>query len=180
MGKVHESIDDALRGWIERQHLFFVGTAATSTDATVNISPKGTAGTLAVLDGRRVAYLDLTGSGIETVAHLRENGRITLMWCAVEGPPRIVRVHGTGEVVTPDDARWAELVEHFDERPGQRAIIVVTARRVSDSCGYSVPLMDFRAERTRLDEWAAKRSEDELAQYRATKNATSIDGLPGL
>ncbi len=167
MGKVHEHIDDALRSWIERQHLFFVGTAATSTDATVNISPKGTAGTLAVLDGQRVA-------------HLRENGRITLMWCAFEGPPRIVRVHGTGEVVTPDDARWAELIEHFGERPGQRAIILVTARRVSDSCGYSVPLMDFRDERTRLDEWAAKRSEDDLAQYRATKNATSIDGLPGL
>lgn len=181
MGKVHDGIDAALAEWIGRQHVFFVASAASDTDGTVNVSPKGTAGTLVVLDEHRVAYLDLTGSGIETVAHLRDNGRITLMWCAFEGPPRIVRVHGRGEVVTPDDARWDDLLAAFGgPRPGQRSIIVVEAQRVSDSCGYSVPLMDFTAERTRLDEWAAARSDDELDAYRARKNARSIDGLPGL
>lgn len=181
MGKVHDGIDGPLAEWIARQHVFFVATATSATDGTVNVSPKGTAGTLVVLDEQRVAYLDLTGSGIETVAHLRENGRITLMWCAFEGPPRIVRVHGRGEVVTPGDDGWDALLHHFGgPRPGQRSIVVVTARRVSDSCGYSVPLMDFTAERTRLDEWAAARTEEDLDEYRARKNARSIDGLPGL
>jgi predicted pyridoxine 5'-phosphate oxidase superfamily flavin-nucleotide-binding protein len=181
MGKVHDGIDGPLADWIARQHMFFVATATSDTDGTVNVSPKGTAGTLVVLDEHRVAYLDLTGSGIETVAHLRENGRITLMWCAFEGPPRIVRVHGRGEVVTTADDSWDALLDRFGgPRPGQRSIIVVTARRVSDSCGYSVPLMDFSSERTRLDEWAAARTEDDLDAYRARKNARSIDGLPGL
>lgn len=181
MSKVHDGIDAALADWIARQHVFFVATAGSGDDTTVNLSPKGTAGTLAVLDDRRVAYLDLTGSGIETVAHLRENGRITLMWCAFDGPPRIVRVHGTGEVVLAGDERWDELVDALGgPRPGQRAVILVTARRVSDSCGYSVPLMEFRQDRTRLDEWAAARTEEELEEYRARKNARSIDGLPGL
>lgn len=181
MSKVHDGIDGPLADWIARQHVFFVATAASAPDGTVNLSPKGTAGTLVVLDERRVAYLDLTGSGIETVAHLRDNGRITVMWCAFEGPPRIVRVHGRGEVVTPGDRRWDELLAVFGgPRAGQRSIVVVTAQRVSDSCGYSVPLMEFAAERTRLDEWAAARSEDELDEYRARKNSRSIDGLPGL
>ncbi len=180
MGKVHDVIDRPLQDWIERQHVFFVATAASATDATVNVSPKGTAGTFAVLDGRRCAYLDLTGSGIETVAHLRDNGRITLMWCAFDGPPRIVRVHGRGEVVTIDDPRWEELGTHFAAHRGQRTIVVVTADRISDSCGYSVPLMEFTAERTRLTDWAESRSDEELVTYRATKNALSIDGLPGL
>ena len=180
MGKVHDGIDEPLAEWIGRQHVWFVATAASGSDGTVNVSPKGGDGTLAVLDERTVAYLDLTGSGIETVAHLRDNGRITLMWCAFEGPPRIVRVHGTGTVVTPDDPRWPELLDRFDARPGARAIIVVAAARVSDSCGYAVPLMEFGAERTRLDQWAADRSEEQLAEYRATKNARSIDGLPGI
>ncbi len=181
MGKVHDGIDEALRRWIDRQHVVFVATAASDVDQTINLSPKGTAGTVVVLDEQRVAYLDLTGSGVETIAHLRDNGRITLMWCAFDGPPRIVRVHGRGEVVLPDDDRWDELLESFGgPRPGQRSIIVVHAQRVSDSCGYSVPLMDFRQDRTRLDEWAEARTEDELDEYRARKNARSIDGLPGL
>ena len=180
MGKVHEQIDDPLRGWIEAQHVFFVATAAASVEGTVNLSPKGMTGTLAVLGPTSVAYLDLTGSGIETVAHLRENGRITLMWCAFDGPPRIVRVHGTGSVVVPGDERWDELAAHFGSHRGQRAVIVVDAERVSDSCGYSVPLMEFTEDRTRLEKWADKRSDDEMAAYRAERNATSIDGLPGL
>ena len=177
---MHDGLDDALVEWIGRQHLFFGATAASAVDGTVNLSPKGTDGTLVVIDRNRLAYLDLTGSGIETVAHVRDNARITLMWCAFEGPPRIVRVHGAGRVVTPGDEDWDQMVGLFESRPGQRAVIEITARRVSDSCGYSVPKMDFVADRTRLDEWAAARSEAELADYRAAKNSTSIDGLPGL
>ena len=180
MGKVHDGIDEALADWIGRQHVFFVATASSGAAGTVNVSPKGTDGTLAVLDAKRCAYLDLTGSGIETVAHLRDNGRITLMWCAFEGPPRIVRVHGTGRVVTPADDSWDELSGMFPPHRGARAIIEVTARRVSDSCGYSVPYMDFSAERTRLEDWVEARSDDDLVQYRERKNARSIDGLPGL
>jgi len=180
MGKVHETIDEALRGWIERQPMFFVGTAALEADATVNISPKGTTGTFCVLDERRCAYLDLTGSGIETVAHLRQNGRITLMWCAFEGPPRIVRVHGRGRVVTPGDDDWSELAGRFAAQRGARAVIEVTAERISDSCGYSVPRMEYLEDRDTLTNWAANRSTEELVEYRATKNARSIDGLPGL
>lgn len=179
MGKVHDRIEEALSEWIGAQHVFFVGTAA-AIDGTVNVSPKGMAGTLAVLDERSVAYLDLTGSGIETVAHLRQNGRITLMWCAFEGPARIVRIHGRGRVVTPSDSEWGELRSRFVEHRGARAIVVVEADRVSDSCGYSVPLMTFVGERTRLTEWTENRSDDALARYRAEKNSTSIDGLPGL
>ena len=180
MGKVYGGLGERLVEWIDRQHMFFVATAASAADGTVNLSPKGTDGTLVVLDQNRLAYLDLTGSGIETVAHVRENGRITLMWCAFEGPPRIVRVHGTGRVVTPGDMDWEQMVGLFELRPGQRAVVEITARRISDSCGYAVPRLDFVAERTRLDEWAAARSDEQLAEYRSANNATSIDGLPGL
>ncbi len=180
MGKVYDRIDEPLRAWIERQHVMFVGTAATALDATVNVSPKGTPGTFAVLDDRRCAYLDLTGSGAETIAHLRDNGRITLMWTAFEGPARIVRVHGRGRVVLPGDADWTALLAHFDEQRGQRAVIEVTAERISDSCGYSVPLMEFTGDRDRLAKWSAARSDDDLAEYRVKKNTTSIDGLPAL
>ncbi|MFI5043674.1 MAG: pyridoxamine 5'-phosphate oxidase family protein [Acidimicrobiales bacterium] len=180
MGKVHDSIDDALRSWIERQHMFFVATAALAADATVNVSPKGTDGTLAVLDDHRVAYLDLTGSGIETVAHLRENGRITLMWCAFDGPPRIVRIQGRGHVVGPDDDEWAVMLGHLRPHRGARAIVVVTAIRIFDSCGYSVPRMEFVEQRPTLDDWTERKSDDELDDYRRARNATSLDGLPGL
>lgn len=177
MGTVHDQIDDALAGWIARQHLFFVATAPSGSDGHVNVSPKGMADTFALLGPRSCAYLDLTGSGAETVAHLRQNGRITLMWCGFEGPPRIVRVHGAGRVVLPGDDGWDDLAGRFGEHRGSRAVIVVDADRISDSCGYSVPLMEFVDERTRLDDWAANRSEQELVEYRARKNATSIDGL---
>lgn len=180
MGTVHERIDEALADWIARQHVMFVATAPSDPDATVNLSPKGTAGTVAVLDERTVAYLDLTGSGIETVAHLRDNGRITLMWCAFEGPPRIVRVHGRGRVVAAGDDGFEGLAARFVEHRGARAVVVVEAGRISDSCGYSVPLLDFVAERDVLDRWTGRRSDAELDEYRATRNATSIDGLPGL
>lgn len=180
MGAVHEEIDPTLATWIAAQHVMFVATAPSDPDATVNLSPKGTAGTVAVLDGHTVAYLDLTGSGIETVAHLRDNGRITLMWCSFEGPPRIVRVHGRGRVVSDDDPTYAALAARFVDHRGARAIIVVEAQRISDSCGYSVPKLDFVGERDVLDRWTDRRSDDELSAYRSTRNAESIDGLPGL
>ena len=177
MATVHERITPPVREWIERQHLFFVATAPLTGDGHVNVSPKGL-DTLRVLDDRRVAYLDLTGSGVETVAHLRENGRITLMFCAFAGPPRIVRLQGAGRVVTESDADWACLAGRFAPHRGQRAFIVVDCDRVSDSCGYSVPLFEYVGQRSKLTEWADHRTDEELVEYRATKNARSIDGLP--
>jgi hypothetical protein len=176
MSAVHPAITPAIAEWIGRQQMFTVATAPLAADGRVNVSPKGL-DTLRVLDSSTVAYLDLTGSGAETIAHVRENGRITLMWTAFDGPPRIVRIHGRGEVLELDDPRIAD---RFEPLPGARAVILVHAERISDSCGYSVPLYSFEAHRSRLLEWAAAKSDDELVAYRAAKNATSIDGLPGL
>ena len=178
--KLHESIDGRLRAFIERQHLFFVATAPLSGDGHVNLSPKGLDGTFAVLDEHSVAYLDLTGSGSETVAHLRENGRITVMFCAFEGAPNIVRLHGTGRYVALQDAEFASYRGLFADHPGARGIVVVDVQRVSDSCGYAVPLMTHDGDRDLLTRWADNRGDDGLTAYRATKNATSIDGLPAL
>jgi hypothetical protein len=182
MGKVYERIDGRLRAFIEEQPLFFTGTAPSGSGGHVNISPKGLAGTFAILDERTVAYLDYTGSGVETIAHLRDNGRIVLMFCAFTGPPNIVRLHGTGEPVPPDDPRFGALVASFGdpERLGLRAVIVVDVQRISDSCGYGVPLMEFRDDRPTLRQWAESRGPEKLVAYRAEKNATSLDGLPGL
>ncbi|MEI7592486.1 MAG: pyridoxamine 5'-phosphate oxidase family protein [Actinomycetes bacterium] len=176
MGSVYDEISPSLADWIRRQKMFFVATAASGDEGTVNVSPKGY-DTLRVLDGSTLAYLDLTGSGVETIAHLRENGRITLMWCAYEGPARIVRIHGSGEVLSTDDERIAD---RFEFERGARAVILVHADRVSDSCGYAVPLMEYSGERPRLHEWAASKTDDELIEYRRQKNAASIDGLPAL
>jgi hypothetical protein len=178
MSKEFEQIDEKLAAWIAAQPIFFVATAPRSDEGFVNCSPKGGLGTLAVLDPLTVAYLDLTGSGAETAAHLRENGRIVIMWCAFAGPPRIVRVHGHGRVVLPGDAEFDGTIGRFTAHPGVRAIIVVTAKRLSDSCGYAVPLMAHEADRRILDDWAAKKGPDGLAGYRAEKNSQSLDGLP--
>ncbi len=180
MGKVLDHIDASLADWLVAQPVFFVATAATSVDQTVNCSPKGTSGTFAVVDEHTVAYLDLTGSGIETVAHLRENGRIVVMLCAFEGRPRIVRLHGTGRAVLPGDPAFDALLPRFTEHPGVRSIIVVEVARVSDSCGYAVPRMAYESDRDVLDLANAKQGEQKLAEYRADRNAVSIDGLPGL
>ncbi|MCQ4081214.1 pyridoxamine 5'-phosphate oxidase family protein [Streptomyces sp. RB6PN25] len=184
MGKLYERIDGRLRSFIERQPVFFVGTAPLDGDGHVNLSPKGRAGTLTVLDERRLAYLDFGGSHAETIAHLRENGRITLMWCAFDGPPTVVRVHGRGEPVFRDDPRFAELLPHFGEAdaPGVRVIVLVAAERVSDSCGFAVPFMDYRGERPLHAEYFGRKTDEEFAAYCAAKehNGTSIDGLPGL
>lgn len=180
MGNVLPEIDEALARWLEAQPVFFVATAPLAADGLVNCSPKGSAGTFVVLGPRRVAYLDLTGSGIETVAHLRDNGRIVLMFCAFAGRPTVVRLHGTGSVLTEADGGFAALLPRFSEHPGVRAIVVVDLVRISDSCGYAVPQLDYRAERDILDRSAVTKGPDRLAAYRAQRNARSLDGLPGL
>lgn len=182
MGKVHEHIGDRMRTWLLAQHVFFVATAPSGPGGRVNVSPKGIGGTFAVLDERTVAYVDLTASGSETIAHLRENGRITLMFCAFDGPPDIVRLHGRGRFVTLYDEGFDELLAHFDggvdESRGARAVVVVDVERVSDSCGYGVPFMDYRGERDLLPAFMARKGAQGRADYRRLKNRTSIDGLP--
>ncbi len=178
MATAFDSITDAMRSFIERQHVFFVATAP-SQDGRINLSPKGY-DSLRVLDDHTVAYLDLTGSGAETIAHLRDNGRITFMFCAFEGKPNIVRFYGTGTAHRPGDARFEALRALFDELPGIRAIVTATIDRTQSSCGFAVPFLDYVGERETLQDWAAKRSDDELDEYRATKNVASIDGLPAL
>ena len=180
MGKVFELIDESLAAWLVAQPVFFVASAPLAGDGLVNCSPKGLVGSFVVLDGTTVAYLDLTGSGIETVAHLRENGRLVLMFCAFDGRPRIVRLHGTGRVVQPGDDGFDKLLGLFPAHPGVRSVIVADLRRISDSCGYAVPRMDYVDDRDVLDLDAAKKGPEKLAAYRVAKNSVSLDGLPGL
>ena len=178
MAKVHERIDGRLRDFIEAQPMFFVATAPSGAGGHVNLSPKGVAGTFVVLDEHRVAYLDLTASGAETIAHLRDNGRITLMFCAFQGPPNIVRLYGRGRFVTLYDEGFDELAALFGETRGARAVIVVDVDRVSDSCGYGVPLMTLEGERDLLPPHMDRKGTQGQADYRRLKNRTSIDGLP--
>jgi predicted pyridoxine 5'-phosphate oxidase superfamily flavin-nucleotide-binding protein len=189
VGREYEGIDDRWREWIARQPLFFVGTAPLADDGHVNVSPKGPGGTLRVLDERTIAYLDVTGSGAETIAHLRENGRIVVMLCAFEGPPRILRLHGRGEVVPAGDPRFDELLERldFDELgppEARRAVVLVHVTRMADSCGYGVPLMSYEGERPHHDAWAQKKlragGSDAIVDYRREKNSQSLDGLPAV
>jgi Pyridoxamine 5'-phosphate oxidase len=187
MANVFDGIHDALREWIAKQHMFFVATAPLAAEGHVNVSPKGPIGTLSVLDEHHVAYLDVIGSGAETIAHVRENGRIVIMLCAFDGPPRILRLHGRGEIVLAGDAGFAPLFERasFTERLGpgesQRAIVHVEVERVADSCGYGVPLMSFEGVRPHMEQWAAKKlrlgGTEALRDYQREKNALSIDGL---
>jgi hypothetical protein len=176
MGKVLEQIDPDLAQWIGQQKMFFVATAPLSPDGHVNTSPKG-GEALRILGPREVVYQDYTGSGAETAAHVRENGRIVIMFCAFDGPPKIVRFHGMGTVITPGMARYAEMAALFPANAGTRAFIHVTVSRVSSSCGYSVPFFDFRGPRDTLDRWAENQGPEKLNVYRATKNVKSIDGL---
>ena len=178
MGKAYEEIDEPMAAFLRQQHVFFVATAPVAPEGHVNVSPKGQA-TFAILDPKTVAYLDLTGSGIETVSHLKENGRIVLMFCAFEGPPKIVRLHGLGEVIEPVDAEYAALRARFGDHFGVRSIVRVHLKRVADSCGYAVPLYEYRGDREQLSKWAEKKGA-EIDEYRAKNNARSIDGLPGL
>lgn len=184
MGKTYEGITPRLRTFIEEQKVFFVASAPLDGDGHVNLSPKGRDGTLVVLGEHTLAYLDFGGSHAETVAHLRENRRITLMWCAFTGPPKVLRVHGRGTPIFRDDPRWAEMITHFAgvDGPGARAIIVIDAVKVSDSCGFAVPFMDYREERTQHAQHFGRKTDEEFATYCASKpyNVASIDGLPGI
>ncbi len=179
MSKVYESITPELVNWIEQQHLYFVATAPLSGDGLVNCSPKGM-DSFRVLGPNQVAYLDLTGSGAETIAHLRENGRIVIMFCALSGLPQIVRLHGTGTVVTRQSPGYTDLAAQLPTHPGARGIILVDVQRISDSCGYGVPLYDYAGERDALNRWTDKRGPDGLVEYRQQHNRQSLDGLPGL
>jgi hypothetical protein len=179
MGKVYDRIDDKLAGFIGRQHMVFVGTSPDAPDGHLNVSPKGL-DTFRILGPNSVAYLDLTGSGIETVAHLRENGRITIMFCAFEGRPLVVRLYGRGQVIEPGDPDWDGLIAGFPNYPGVRSVIVVDVERVADSCGYAVPIYEFRGERSQLIAYAEKKGPEGMEQYKARKNKTSIDGIDGL
>jgi Pyridoxamine 5'-phosphate oxidase len=179
VAKTFPEIDAQLEAFIQAQPMFFVATAPLHPQGHVNASPKGL-DTFRILGPKTVAYLDIFGSGVETIAHLRENGRIVLMFCAFQGPPKILRLHGCGRVVEPHEPEFTNLQIHFPIYEGARAIIVVEVTRISDSCGYGVPLLKFERERAELPAWCRKRGEKGLQIYRKEKNRQSIDGLPGV
>jgi hypothetical protein len=178
MGKVFERIDAALEEFIGAQRMFFVATAP-GDGGHINLSPKGL-DTLRVLNPHTLAYLDYVGSGAETIAHLRENGRIVLMLCAFQGPPRIVRLHGTGTVWEPEDQDYRRLRPLFPAEPAGRSIVSIAVNRISDSCGFGVPLYAFDRHRSQLADWAARKGDEGLQRYQQEKNRVSIDGLPAL
>lgn len=178
MGELFLRIDDRLRAFIGAQQMFFVATAPTA-GGHVNVSPKGL-DTFVVVDDHTVAYLDLIGSGVETIAHLRDNGRITIMFCSFAGPPKILRLYGAGEVVEPSDEGFGDLAGRFSTLRSSRSVIRVSVERIADSCGFGVPLFDFRADRPQIRNWADKRSDEDPVLYQREKNLTSIDELPGL
>jgi hypothetical protein len=188
VGRVYEKIDDQMERWLLAQHVFFIGTAPLASDGLINVSPKGGAGMFSVVDTDTVAYLDIAGSGAETIAHLRENGRAVVMFCAFEGPPRIVRLHGRGRAHLTGEDRFEELLPMFSKATvppaGIRSIVEIDVERVADSCGYSVPLMTFEGEREHRDLWIEKRlrrfGPDGVKRYVREKNATSLDGLPAV
>ena len=188
MAKLFDAIDDTLRDFIESQPMFFVGTAPSGGDGHVNVSPKGGSNLFRVTGPHGFAYVDLMGSGIETVAHLRENGRIVLMFCSFSGPPKIVRLHGRGTPVQQGDERFGEALRAFDitdeQRRAVRSVIEVEVTRVADSCGFVVPKMAYEGERDQLYRYAdnrlRKEGPDAVRAYVSTRNAESIDGLTGL
>lgn len=175
--KIHPEISPKHAAWIEKQKVFFVGTAPLASDGHVNLSPKG-GDSFRVINPLEVAYLDYTGSGAETIAHLRENGRMVIMFCSFEGPPQIFRLHGKGTAHIKGSASYAELASNFPENAGARSIIHLAVERVADSCGYSVPFYDYRGDRDVLDKWAEKKGREGVIAYQCEKNAVSIDGLP--
>jgi hypothetical protein len=182
VGKIFEDLSESLVEWLVAQPVFFVATAPLESTGLVNCSPKGNRHEFVVLSAHTVAYLDQTGSGIETIAHLRENGRIVLMFCALNGPPKIVRLHGEGRAVLSDSPEFAALATHFPggDGVGVRSIIVVEVERISDSCGYGVPLMSFEQHRPTMDQWSRRKGPEGIRDYWAEKNRTSIDDLAGL
>jgi hypothetical protein len=179
VAKAYPEIDEVLSKFIQAQTVFFVATAPLTAEGHVNLSPKGL-DTFRILGPRTVAYLDIFGSGVETIAHLRENGRIVIMFCAFQGAPKVLRLHGQGRAVEPHEAEFASLQSHIPVYEGTRAIIVVEVSRISDSCGYGVPLLKHEADRSELPLWCHKRGTEGLKIYRQEKNRQSIDGLPGV
>jgi hypothetical protein len=177
MGNVFDGLDEGLKAFIAAQHMFFVATAPLSAGGHLNVSPKGL-DTFRVLGPKQVAYLDLTGSGVETVGHLRENGRITLMFCAFGGAPRILRLYGKGQAVEPGDEGWADLIGLFPDYPGVRSVVLVDLERIADSCGYGVPMFEFAGERKQLTAYAERKGPQGMEAYKRKKNRESIDGLP--
>jgi hypothetical protein len=179
MGKTYDDITPELADWIKNQKLFFVATAPLAADGLLNCSPKGM-DTFRILGPREVAYLDLTGSGVETIAHLRENGRIVFTFCAFEGPPKIVRLQGIGDSIILDSPEYLKLKPLFPDLAGARAIIRARLTRISDSCGYAVPRYEFVDERDGLVRWAETKDSEQLAEYRSQNNSLSLDRLPGI
>ena len=179
MGKLYDQIDADLQAFIEAQRVFFVATAPIDAAGHVNLSPKGL-DTFRVLTPRRVAYLDYVGSGAETIAHLKENGRIVIMFCALQGPPKIVRLHGRGQALQPHDLEYQRLRPLFPTIPSGRAIISMSIQRIADSCGFGVPLYEYQHQRSQLSDWAERQGEDRLLAYQGERNARSIDGLPAV
>lgn len=179
MGKDYAEIDQPIRDWVAKQKMFFVATAPPAADGLVNVSPKGM-DSFRVLGPRSVAYLDYTGSGVETIAHLKENQRITIMMCAFEGAPKIFRFYGKGTVLEKDSPRYQELAPEFEAGLGARAIIYIEVDRIIDSCGYSIPFYDYTGERDVLKKWADAKGEEGVKNYQQENNLKSLDGLPGL
>jgi len=188
MAKIFEELDDRLRAFIERQPVFFVGTAPSGSEGHINVSPKGGKGLFRVTGPRGFAYVDLMGSGVETIAHLRENGRIVVMFASFEGPPKILRLHGRGRVVQQADDEFAARLDEFEvgaeQRPAVRSIILVDVTRVADACGFVVPVMAYQGERDQLYRYADNRirteGDDAVRAYTDANNAASIDRLSGL
>lgn len=172
-------LDQKLTEWIGEQHVYFVATAPIGPGGHVNVSPKGY-DSFRVLGPTTVAYLDLTGSGVETIAHIRQNGRVTIMFCAFEGPPRVLRLYGSGEVIRPDDPGSDELLRLFPGHGGVRAVIRVNLERISTTCGYGVPFMEFDEERKTLRQWSDRKGPEGIRKYHLEENSYSVDGLPGL
>jgi hypothetical protein len=181
VGKTFELIDDGLAQWLVAQPIFFVATAPLAAAGLLNCSPKGNRKEFAVLDPHNVAYLDQTGSGVETIAHLRENGRIVIMFCALTGPPRIVRLHGVGRAVLKNTPQFETYAGHFPGASGVgvRSVILVNVRRIADSCGFGVPLMHFDDHRPTMDQWARRKGIAGIREYWSVKNRRSIDDLEG-
>lgn len=179
MGKVFDALDGALADFIERQHMFFVASAPNAESGLLNLSPKGL-DSFRILDPQTVAYVDLVGSGIETVAHLKQNGRIVIAFCAFEGKPKIVRLHGIGQVIEPHHREFQSLLDLFPNFAGVRSIIRVRCKRISDSCGFGVPRYEFQGHRQELLQSAERKGESGLRAFQVKKNSASLDGLPGI
>lgn len=179
MSKEYSEIDNKIRDWVAKQKMFFVATAPLAGDGMINCSPKGM-DSFRILGPKTVAYLDLTGSGVETIAHLKENSRIVIMMTAFEGPPQIIRFHGKGRVLQKGTPAYDEFLPHFVDYPGARSIIVIEVDRISDSCGYSVPLYAYKGDRDVLLKWAKTKGDEGVVDYQSKNNRESLDGLKGL